>query len=703
MSVGSLLFSFLLIWNFNGELNALNDEGNALLALKQSISRDPEASLSNWNSENQDPCSWNGVTCDDHKVVVSLSIPKKKLVGSLPSSLGLLSNLRHLNMRSNELSGSLPVELFQAQRLQSLVLYGNFLSGSIPNEIGDLKFLQILDLSRNSLNGSIPESILRCNRLRSFDLSQNNLTGSVPSGFGHALASLEKLDLSLNNLNGLIPDDLDQLTRLQGTLDLSHNSFSGSIPPSLGHLPEKVYVDLASNNLSGPIPQTGALVNRGPTAFLGNPMLCGPPLKDPCLSNTDNSSTSHPFVPDNNEHGEGGSKKGEGLSKAAIVAIVVCDAIGICIMGFLFSCCYLKICARGNSVDEEGYVLEKEGKEKKGSFCFRRDGSESPSSDNLEPQHDLVLLDKHMMALDLDELLKASAFVLGKGGNGIVYKVVLEDGLTVAVRRLGEGGSQRCKEFQTEVEAIGKLRHPNIVSLKAYYWSVEEKLLIYDYIPNGSLANALHGNPGMVSFKPLSWGVRLKIMRGIARGLVYLHEFSPKKYVHGSLKLSNILLGQDMEPHISDFGLMHLSSIAGTLEPTTIDQPSNKKASSIGSSTNLSSFYQAPEAMKATVKPSQKWDVYSFGVILLEMITGRLPIVFVGKSEMEIVKWIQMCIDDKKEMSDILDPYLVPEDTEIEEEVIAVLKIAMACISISPEKRPPMKHIADALTQICLQ
>ncbi|CAN8291385.1 unnamed protein product [Cochlearia groenlandica] len=690
-SSSSLLLLILLITNFNGELNALNDEGHALLTLKQSISIDPYKSLSNWNSENQNPCSWNGVTCDDQNLVVSLSIPKKKLSGHLPPSLGLLSNLRHLNLRSNELSGYLPPELFQARRLQSLVLYGNSLSGSIPNEIGELKLLQILDLSRNSINGSVPDSILRCDRLRSLGLSKNNLTGSVPSGFGHALGSLQKLDLSYNNFNGFVPNDLGDLSRLQGTLDLSHNSFSGLIPASLGSLPEKVYVDLAYNNLSGPIPQTGALVNRGPTAFLGNPRLCGPPLKDPCLTNGGDSSASRPFVP------EGGSKKGgRGLSKSALVAIVVCDVIGICIVGFLFSCCYLKICSRRNSVDEEGYVLEKEGKVKRGSLCFGGDGSESPSSDNPETQqqqHDLVLLDKHM-ALDLDELLKASAFVLGKGGNGIVYKVVLEDGLTVAVRRLGEGGSQRCKEFLTEVEAIGKLRHPNIVSLKAYYWSVEEKLLIYEYIANGSLANALHGNPGMVSFKPLSWEVRLKITRGIARGLLYLHEFSPKKYVHGSLKLSNVLLGQDMEPHISDFGLMHLSSIAGTSESSvTTDRQSNK---------NFSSFYTAPEAVKATVKPSQKWDVYSFGVILLEMITGRLPIVFVGKSEMEIVKWIQMSIDEKKEMSDILDPYLVPDGVEIEEEVIAVLKIAMACVSSSPEKRPTMKHVADALNQICL-
>ncbi|XP_010534193.1 PREDICTED: receptor protein kinase-like protein ZAR1, partial [Tarenaya hassleriana] len=393
---------------FGGEVGALNDEGYALLTFKQSVLRDPFGSLSNWNSSDPNPCSWNGVTCDEQRVV-SVSIPRKKLVGFLPSSLGLLLYLRHLNLRSNDLNGSFPVELFEARRLQSLVLYGNSLSGSIPNEIGKLNSLQSLDLSRNFLNGSIPESILQCKRLRHFDLSRNALTGALPDGFGHALASLGKLDLSFNQFNGLIPSDLGNLTNLEGTLDLSHNSFSGSIPASLGNLPEKVYIDLAYNNLSGPIPQTGALVNRGPTAFMGNPRLCGPPLKYPCLPNSGSSPSSYPFRPPNHDHGGlddngEGSKKGRGLSKGAIVAIVVCDVIGICLVGLLFSYCYSKISSSCNNVDEKG----KEGKE--GSFCFRVEGSETPS-ENLE-LHDLVLLDKHV-AFDLDELLKASAFVLG--------------------------------------------------------------------------------------------------------------------------------------------------------------------------------------------------------------------------------------------------------------------------------------------------
>lgn len=699
---------FLLCISYPPLVVSLNDEGLALISFKSSINEDPYGSMKNWNFSDQNPCFWNGITCKDQRVI-SVSIPKKKLKGSLSPSLGSLSELRHVNLRNNKLFGTLPIELFKALGLQSLVLYGNSFSGSVPNEIGELNYLQTLDLSQNFFSGSLPISLIQCKRMTTLDLHMNNFTGSLPKGLGSNLVSIEKLDLSFNKFSGLIPNDLGNLSNLEGTVDLSHNEFSGSIPASLGDLPEKVYIDLTYNNLSGAIPQNGALMNRGPTAFIGNPNLCGPPLKNPC---SDNGSviapSTYPYLPSNysSQNSTDNNINKRGLSKSAVIWIIVGDVVGICLIGLIFSYCYTRICPCRKRKSGHGYGFEKKGKGSRECLCFRKDESET-LSENIE-QYDLVPLDTQV-AFDLDELLKASAFVLGKSGIGIVYKVVLEDGLILAVRRLGEGGSQRFKEFQTEVEAIGKIRHPNIVTLRAYYWSVDEKLLIYDYVSNGNLATAIHGKAGMISFTPLPWSIRLKIMKGIAKGLSYLHEYSPKKYVHGDLKPTNILLEQNMEPKISNFGLGRLATIAGSsptlqsnrinLEKTHQRQSSNAPSEAPTSiCSNLGSFYQAPEAYK-TVKPSQKWDVYSFGVILLELLTGKTPIVQVGNSEMDLVNWIQLCIDEKKPICEVLDPFL-GEDGDMEEEMISVLKIAMACIQSGAERRPTMRYISDALERI---
>ncbi|XP_057810683.1 receptor protein kinase-like protein ZAR1 [Salvia miltiorrhiza] len=678
--MSALLPLFLLILhhcNNIAAVNSLNDEGIALFSFKQSIESDPQGTLSNWNYSDETPCSWNGVTCKLQRVV-SVSIPNKKLSGFLSPSLGSLSELRHLNLRSNRFHGVLPSQLFKARGLQSLVLYGNSLSGPLPFEVGNLGFLQSLDFSQNFFNGSLPLSLIQCKRLRNLDLSRNNFSGVLPVGIGGNLVLLEKLDVSYNGFSGLIPDDLGSLSNLIGTVDLSHNLFNGSIPASLGNLPEKVYIDLTHNNLTGPIPQNGALVNRGPTAFVGNPGLCGPPLKNLCSSSSEaNPPSSLPYLPYNYPL-QGGENVGggKGLSRATIAAIVVGDVVGIFVIGLLFSYCYSRC---GKAKRDRAYGVEKKGgRGRKECSCFMMDECSESLSENAD-KYDLVHLDAEVV-FDLDELLKASAFVLGKTGIGIVYKVVLDDGLTLAVRRLGEGGSQRFKEFQSEVEAIAKLRHPNLVTLRAYYWSVDEKLLIYDFLPNGNLTAAIHGT------NPLSWCMRLKLMRGVARGLVYLHEYSPKKYVHGDLKPSNILLDHKMEAKISDFGLGHLAHIAGGVITEEHHHHQRQGRSPAAS-------YRAPEAVKVA-KASQKWDVFSYGMILLEVLTGR--------SVMDLVNWVQLCIEEKRPLSEILDLHLIQENGDGEEEMICVLKIAMLCTQASPDRRPSMRHVSDALERLPL-
>ncbi|KAF5750173.1 hypothetical protein HS088_TW03G00505 [Tripterygium wilfordii] len=700
MALHLVFLAFFLCHSSSVLVVSLNDEGFALLSFKEAVGGYQDWSLDNWNSSDANPCSWNGVTCKEEKVI-SLRIPNKMLSGFLHPALGTLVALRHVNLRNNNLYGGLPSELFNAKGLQSLVLSGNSFSGPVPPEIGTLNYLQILDLSNNSFNGSIPSSLGQCMRLKSLVLSRNTFYGSLPVRFGIDLISLQNLNLSFNILSGSIPSSIGNLSSLQGTLDLSHNSFNGSIPPSLGSLPETLYIDLSYNNLSGSIPVNAVLLNSGPTAFIGNPLLCGTPLKVPCSSSTQDGNDQSLAQDPSLSSGTNSVRSGKGSSYSSVMTITIVFAVaGICLMGLVFTYWYKKVwTCKGLKHGGGGCNCKETLTIKNEISCFRKDYLET-LSENPE-NYGFIPLDSNI-DFDLENLLRASAFLLGKSGIGILYRVALANGITVAVRRLGDGGSQRFKEFQTEVEAIGKVRHPNIVSLRAYCWSVDEKLLIYDYIPNGDLATAIHGKAGIVSYKPLPWPVRLRIIKGMAKGLAFLHEFSPKRYIHGSLKPTNVLLRENMEPCISDFGIGQLVNISEEYltEQTTPVTPQQSSPYHF-TTANLSStrsYYQAPEASKVT-KPSQKWDVYSYGVVILELISGKSPMVQMGSLKMDIVRWIQLSIDVGKPLSAVLDPFLT-RNLEIENEVFLIIKIALACVHKNPDKRPSIKYVSDYLDRL---
>ena len=434
--ISRLLLPALCFWAAFISSSGLTTDGLSLLAFKSAISSDPTRSLSSWVATDRTPCSWAGVSCQFNRVV-AISLSSRSLSGYLPSELGLLSSLQNLSLSLNNISGL------------------------IPSQIGELKSLLSLDLSFNNLSGAVPEEL----------------------GF---LQGLAHLDLSSNNLNGSLPPSIGTLPNLSGVLNLSCNQFSGRIPASFGSLPVAVSLDLQQNNLSGEIPQTGSLLNQGPTAFSGNPGLCGFPLKtlcqipdsDPKLPQPNSNVTPESISSSNPTQTETfpPKKKKSTVTVFILVGVVVAALGCIVLLHWLFR--------RSRHSPEEKPPKEKHPEEKR----------DTQSGEIFVPVDE-------GFALELEELLRASAYVVGKSRTGIVYKVVVGRGAAVAVRRLsesddvpaGESAWRRRREFESEVAAISRAKHPNLVSLRAYYYAPDEKLLVYDYISNGSLHAVLQG------------------------------------------------------------------------------------------------------------------------------------------------------------------------------------------------------------------
>lgn len=431
--------SFLFL--FTSLVSSLNSDGLSLLALKAAVESDPTRCLESWSESDSTPCHWLGIGCT-RKRVTSIFLPNKGLTGYIPSELGLLDSLTRLSLAQNSFSKLIPYHLFNATNLVYIDLSHNSLSGSVPPQIKSLKNLTHLDLSSNSLNGSLPESLV-------------------------------------------------ELKTLRGTLNLSFNQFSGEIPASYGDFPVMISLDLRHNNLTGKVPQVGSLVNQGPTAFTGNPNLCGFPLGNLCPEaqnprailnpeeNPENPKGLTPVFYDGN-----GDKQKEKIGPVAAPLISGVSAVigAVSVLVWLVR--------RKWKTGED-----KMGKEKK-----REEVDE-------EGQNGKFVVVDEGFTLELEDLLRACAYVVGKSRSGIVYKVVAGRGsgtvgsTVVAVRRLSEGDAPlKFKEFEAEVEAIGRVNHPNVVRLRAYYYANDEKLLVTDFIRNGSLYGALHGNIPLFAF-----------------------------------------------------------------------------------------------------------------------------------------------------------------------------------------------------------
>ncbi|XP_052139673.1 receptor protein kinase-like protein ZAR1 [Oryza glaberrima] len=758
---------------------ALTADGLALLALKAAVTDDPLSVLSSWSESDPDPCRWPGVTCSNvtaaggepRRRVVGVALAGKNLSGYIPSELGSLLFLRRLNLHDNRLASGVPAALSNASSLHSLFLYGNRLTGALPAALCDIPRLQNLDVSRNALSGGLPGDLRNCRSLQRLILAGNSFSGEVPAGIWAEMASLQQLDISSNGFNGSIPADLGELPRLAGTLNLSHNRFSGVVPPELGRLPATVTLDLRFNNLSGAIPQTGSLASQGPTSFLNNPGLCGFPLQVPCRavppptqSPPAPTTTTTTTTPSSASAAAAAASEHHQPIRTSLIALIsIADAAGVALVGVILVYVYWKVKDRKKQ-GRSSTVAAGDENESRHGLCrciwgHRGVDSDTDTDDSSASENgggggkygegELVAIDRGFR-VELDELLRSSAYVLGKGGKGIVYKVVVGNGATpVAVRRLGGGGGggERCKEFAAEARAVGRARHPNVVRLRAYYWSADEKLVVTDFVGNGNLAAAMRGRPGQT---PLSWSTRLKIARGAARGLAYLHECSPRRFVHGEVKPSNILLDADFTPRVADFGLARLLAVAGCADDV-VDAPpaapssggllggaipyAAKPASSVAAD-HRGGGYRAPEARAAGARPAQKWDVFSFGVVLMELLTGRGPGDHASPSTSasfsapssssaattdrsgsgehghgagvggavvpEVVRWVRRGFEEEaRPVAEMVDPALLRDAPPLpKKEVVAAFHLALACTELDADLRPRMKAVADTLDKI---
>ncbi|TKY56912.1 leucine-rich repeat receptor protein kinase IMK3 [Spatholobus suberectus] len=626
----------------------------------------------------------------------SLDLSNNLLTGTIPMSLGNATKLYWLNLSFNSFSGPIPTSLTRLTSLTYLSLQHNNLSGSIPNTWGDHNFftgsipaslgslseLTEITLSHNQFSGAIPNQIGNLSRLKTVDFSNNALNGSLPATFSN-LSSLTLLNVENNHLGNQIPETLGRLHNLS-VLVLSRNQFSGHIPQSIGNISKLTQLDLSLNNLSGEIPVSfdnlrslgffnvshNNLSGPVPTllahkfnssSFVGNIQLCGYSPTIPCPSPAPSGSP-----PEISKHHH---KK---LGTKDIILIVA----GVLLVVLVTLCCILLFCLirkRATSNEEGGQATGR-------ASAARTEKGVPPVAGEAEAGGEaggkLVHFDGPL-AFTADDLLCATAEIMGKSTYGTVYKATLEDGSQAAVKRLREKITKGQREFESEVSVIGRIRHPNLLALRAYYLGPKgEKLLVFDYMPKGSLASFLHARGPETA---IDWPTRMKIAQGMARGLLYLH--SQENIIHGNLTSSNVLLDESTNAKIADFGLSRLMTTAANSNVIAT-------AGALG--------YRAPELSKLK-KANTKTDVYSLGVILLELLTGKPP--GEAMNGVDLPQWVASIVKEEW-TNEVFDVELMRDASTYGDEMLNTLKLALHCVDPSPSARPEVQQVLQQLEEI---
>ncbi|VFQ99502.1 unnamed protein product [Cuscuta campestris] len=663
-------FLILLLLHVLGSLHLVSSQSwdgiiitqsdfQALQAFKQDLV-DPKGFLRSWNDSGYGACAgkWAGIKCAKGEVIV-IQLPWKGLSGKITDKIGQFQSLRKLSLHDNGIAGSIPASLGLLPDLRGLQLFNNRLSGSIPGSIGLCRLLQTVDISGNSLSGSIPASLFNSStKLLSLNLGNNHLSGPIPTGFT-PFPTIVFLDFKNNNLSGPIPESISRLRKLS-VLDFSGNNFAGEIPKSLDNLSNLNLFNVSYNNLSGRVP-TRLAHKFNPRSFLGNPRLCGYSTSTPCPT----TITPSPSPETRKDH-----KK----YRLGIKDIILIAAGALLVILLLICCILIWLLFKKRSEKEKG--AGDSGKKGIPPAVGKGEAAEAAA----EGGGKLVHFDGPL-GFAADDLLCATAEVMGKSTYGTAYKATLEDGSEVAVKRLREKITKSQRDFESEVNVLGKIRHPNLLALRAYYLGPKgEKLLVFDFMPKGSLTTCLHARGPDTS---LDWAARMRIAKGIARGLLFLHTNA--NIIHGNLTSSNVLLDETMTAKVADYGLSRLMSAAANANVVAT-------ASALG--------YRAPELSKLK-KANAKTDVYALGVIVLELLTGKSPVN--GGGGMELPQWVASIVKEEW-TNEVFDMELMRDASpSVGDELLNALKLALHCVDPSPSARPGIQQVLQQLEEIRME
>ncbi|KAF3795823.1 Receptor-like protein kinase [Nymphaea thermarum] len=567
--------------------------------------------------------------------LTSINLSSNKLNGILPQELGNLRDLRRLVLSHNNLRGQLPVQISNCKELYLLDVGFNSLSGLIPSSLAGLNKMQYLMLQENRFTGGIPEFLSAFGRLLELQLGGNMLGGGIPPSLGEIQSLDIGLNISCNGLVGQIPLQLGQLYKLQ-SLDISLNNLTGNLSPLVG-LQSLLEVNVSHNHFIGAIPHSWVkFLNFSPTSFLGNSGLCIPCLQDDIIC--DKGSILARCKATKSDH----------TTTRVMVLAIVLGAIFLSVLLLTV----VKLLPRSHPHPNVAELQLQEG----------------PSS----------MLNRVMEATgNLNQ-----QYIIGRGAHGTIYKVEHGLGKPYVVKKIDFKGRKGLnRSMMKEIQTLGSIKHRNLLKLENFWFRDSHGLILYDFMENGSLHDVLHE----VSPSPLlEWNVRYRIALGIAQGLAYLHHDCIPAIIHRDIKPKNVLLDSEMEPHISDFGTAKLMKLSST------GPPSSSVVGTPG--------YMAPEVAFSTLK-SKESDVYSYGVLLLELLTRKKALDPSFGDDMDIVGWVNATVISSNK---VIDPCLTAEflDSSIKEEVSKMLLIAMRCTTKDPSGRPRMRGVVKKMLDI---